>query len=84
MLGLGLSWPLSLLLACDRGWWWLAPTWLGSLLLLSLSNAQAGVIVTWGGWHRCRVIDGDGGWHLLGWGCCHCRWAGVVDGHVIG
>ena len=61
------------------------PAWLGSLSL-SLGDAQAGVVVAWGGQRccRCRVIDGGGGWHLLGWGHCCCCWAGLVNGHIIG
>ena len=84
-LRLGSLWPL-LLLVCDRGWWWPAPTWLGSSLSLSLGDTWAGVVVAWGGWHCCCccVIDGGGGWHPLGWGHCHCCWAGVVNGHIIG
>ena len=50
------------------------------------STHLAGVVITWGGQHHCHwhVMDGSGDQHLLGWGCHHCYWAGVVDGHIVG
>ena len=79
-----------IVVSMDRRWWWPGHRhhrWvmlrLGSLSLSLACNSGCCRL----GWLVCcrwHAIDGGGGWHPLGWGCCCHRWAGVVDSHVIG